>query len=141
MSKLILFSFAVIAPTVFGLPVPQFGENTATMGGLTSSITTEHGGFSFAGPPQPNSKTPNNNNSGGDGYQGGETSTIVTVNSVADLLPAYKKAKRHEPEPQPQAFPSWITTFLNSLSNGKSSDTPVGSAALGGLTNTITLGD
>lgn len=195
MSTFTLLSIAVIAPAVFGLPVPQYGwpgqgsfpVGTATMGGLSSSITTGDGGFSYAGPPRPNynnnngggrgsndnnwpsagnSYDKNNNNGGGRGWkgnggtdnnwpsagnsynnpnQGGETSTIVTTSGrggTTSSSRSYKKTKRHEPESQQsQGYGSWFSGLFGNYGYGKPPIVPVGTATMGGLTSSITLGD
>jgi hypothetical protein len=191
MSSFTLLSIAVIAPAVLALPVPQYGwpgqgsfpVGTATMGGLTSSITTGDGGFSSAGPPRPNCREwqdgcqgynyPSNNNGGGwgwkgnggnnngwpsnsydnnnnynggwnNGYQGGETSTIVTTSGPGGITASsqsYDKVKRHEPEPKSEGYGSWLSGLFGNYGYGKPRDAPVGTATMGGLTSSITLGD
>jgi hypothetical protein len=149
------------------------------MGGLTSSITTGDGGFSYAGPPRPNCREwqdgcggynyPSNNNGGGwgwkgnggnnngypsssydnynngynNGYQGGETSTIVTTSGPGGITgssQSYNKVKRHD-EPQSQGYGSWLSGLFGNYGYGKPRDVPVGTATMGGLTSSITLGD
>lgn len=154
MSPLNLLSIALIAPTVLGLPVPQYGWSgpvgTAALGGVTSSITTEHGGFSSAGPPQPvgygyNYPSNNNNNGYNNGFRGGETSTTVTVSGPGGITASsqsYKKSKRHEPEQQQsQGSGSLSSSILGNNGYDKSSNGPVGTAMMGGVTSSINLGD
>lgn len=196
MSNFTLLRIALIAPVVFGLPMPQYGwpgqgsfaVGTATMGGLSSSITTGDGGSSYAGPSRPNYNNGggrgsndnnwpsvgnsydqnNNNNNGGGGRewkgnggtdnnrpsdsnsynnpnQGGEISTIVTTSGRGGTTSSsrpYKKTKRHEPKSQqPQGYGSWFSGLFENYGYGKPSNIPVGTATIGGLTSSITLGD
>lgn len=131
MSTFTLLSIALIAPTVFGLPVPQYGS-TVTLGGLTTSITPENGGFSSASQLPSNYNSPSNtdggewkgnggnpvnwpsagnayddkkssNGYGYDGVQGGSTSTVVTTSGSGGTTSSSQSYKKTKRhEPEPQ---------------------------------------
>lgn len=184
MSTLILLSIAMMAPTVFSLPVPQYKlpdkslspEGVAAMGALTTSITTDDGDFSSTHPHPPPSYGYggyNYNKKNGPTYEtvtldvtkaggvgpaityeqsykrqdtpvgtapyGGETTTldVTKAGGVGPPITYEQSYKRHVPPPPPEHDSDTFTK----PPKRESLDTPVGTATIGGLTSSLTLGD
>ncbi|KAE9964359.1 hypothetical protein BLS_008436 [Venturia inaequalis] len=145
MSTFILLSIAMMAPTVFSLPVPQYKlpdkslspEGVAAMGALTTSITTDDGGFSSTHPHPPPSYGYGGNNYNKNNGPTYETVTldVTKAGGVGPAITYEQSYKRHEAPPE-----HYSDTFgIGKSPRRDSSDTPDGTATYGGETVTLDI--
>ncbi|RDI88245.1 hypothetical protein Vi05172_g2075 [Venturia inaequalis] len=145
MSTFILLSIAMMAPTVFSLPVPLYKlpdkslspEGVAAMGALTTSITTDDGGFSSTHPHPPPSYGYGGNNYNKNNGPTYETVTldVTKAGGVGPAITYEQSYKRHEAPPE-----HYSDTFgIGKSPRRDSSDTPDGIATYGGETVTLDI--
>jgi hypothetical protein len=128
-----------------GPPRPNCRPWQDGCGGYNYPSNNNGGGWGWKGNGGNNNGWPYNNNDNGwnNGYQGGETSTIVTTSGPGGITgssQSYNKVKRHD-EPKSEGYGSRLSGLFGNYGYGKPRDAPVASASMGGLTSSITLGD